>query len=105
MKDTYDHLLTEYSETGSGLLMMWFTHLTQCFKPNEDISAHVNGFQEAFHHLAHADFPIPEAVAAAILLSTLPSNPEDPKNWIGFIGRIQVTKTTKLTSVINSILE
>ena len=40
-------LETEYSQTGSGSLMLWFRRLTRQLRPGGDVSAHVSGFQEA----------------------------------------------------------
>ena len=68
--------------------------------------AHVSGFQEAIRHLANADFQIPSYIAATILLSTLPSDPNDPTSWNNHVSGIKIDKNvTTLSSVIARILE
>ena len=63
-------------------------------------------FQEAIRYLANAEFNIPGYIAAAILLSTLPSDPGDPHSWNQHVAGIKIDKnTTNLSSVINGILE
>src|ERR1700688_1706927 len=64
------------------------------------------GFQEAIRYLANAEFNIPGYIAAAILLSTLPSNPGDPHSWNQHVAGVKINKdTTTLSSVVNGILE
>ena len=71
-----------------------------------DVSTHVTGFQEAICYLANAEFNIPGYIAAAILLSTLPSDPRDPHSWNQHIIGVKIDKnTTTLSSVVNGILE
>jgi len=79
---------SEYSQVGSGSIMYWFSRLTRHMSSGGDISAHITGFQEATRYLANAKFIIPESVMAAILLSTLPSDPKDPESWDYFIKGI-----------------
>ena len=56
--------------------------------------------------LANTEFEIPGYIAAAILLSTLPSNPGDPHSWNQHVTSVKIDKTTTtLSSVINGILE
>lgn len=99
-------LAEEFSQTGSGSVMLWFRRLVRPFAAGGDISQHVNGFTEAIRYLAKADFEIPQPIAAAILLSTLPSDPKDPESWNAFVGGYKIEKTkTTLTSVVNAILE
>jgi len=74
-KESWDMFASEYSQTGSGSIMLWFRRLTKQLSSGGDISAHVTGFQEAIRYLANAEFEIPGYIAAAILLSTLPSDP------------------------------
>src|ERR1700677_3299154 len=64
------------------------------------------GFQEAICYLANAEFNIPGYIAAAILLSTLPSDPRDPHSWNQHIASVKIDKdTTTLSSVVKGILE
>ena len=64
------------------------------------------GFQEAIHYLANTEFNIPGYIAAAILLSTLPSDPGDPHSWNQHVAGVKINKdTTTLSSVVNGILE
>lgn len=99
-------LETEFSQTGSGSIMMWFRRLTRQLQPGGDVSAHVTGFQEAIRYLAKADFEIPGFIASAILLASLPSNPNDPHSWNNHVAGVKIDKkTTTLPSVISGILE
>jgi hypothetical protein len=75
--ESWNMFASEYSQTGSGSIMLWFRRLTKQLSPGSDVSAHVTGFQEAIRYLANAEFEIPGYIAAAILLSTLPSDPQD----------------------------
>ena len=105
-KEAWTLLETEYSQTGLGSLMLWFRQLTRQLNPSGDISAHVSGFQEAIHHLANANFQIPSYIAAAILLSTLPSDPNDPASWNNHVSGIKINKNiTTLSSTIAGILK
>lgn len=97
---------TEFSQTGSGSVMLWFRRLTKPFAAGEDVAEHVKSFQQAIRYLATASFDIPGPIAAAILLSTLPSDPNDPGSWNNFISGIKIDqKTTTLAAVVNAILE
>ena len=80
-KESWDIFASEFSQTGSGSIMLWFRRLTKQLPSGSDVSAHVTSFQEAIHYLANAEFKIPGYIAAAILLSTLPSDPQDPASW------------------------
>src|SRR5882762_7004511 len=105
-KESWDMFASEYSQTGSGSIMLWFRRLTKQLSSGGDISAHVTGFQEAIRYLANAEFEIPGYIAAAILLSTLPSDPGDPHSWNQHVTGIKINKkSTTLSSVINGILE
>jgi hypothetical protein len=105
-REAWDLFASEYSQIGSGSIMYWFARLTQHMPSGRNVSAHINDYQEAIHYLANANFSIPEYVAAAILLSTLPKDPKDPKSWDYFIKGVKIDKnTTTLSSVINQILE
>ncbi|EPQ49819.1 hypothetical protein GLOTRDRAFT_134575 [Gloeophyllum trabeum ATCC 11539] len=70
-----------------------------------DPAAHVTSYQEAVSHLATTGFDIPAFVTAAILLSTLPSEPGDPDSWNQFVAGIKINKTTTLSTIVNAILE
>ena len=71
-----------------------------------NVSTHVTSFQEAIHYLANTEFEIPGYIAAAILLSTLPSDPQDPASWNNHVAGMKIDKsTTTLSSVINGILK
>jgi hypothetical protein len=66
----------------------------------------LNDYQEAIRYLPNANFSIPEPISAAILLSTLLSDPKDPESWDYFIKGVKIDQTTTtLSSVINQILE
>ena len=105
-KEAWDTFKSEYSQTGSGSVMLWFRRLTKQFVPGSDIAAHVTSFQEATRHLANAGFIIPEPISAAILLSTLPADPKDPDSWNNHVAGVRINmQTTTLSSVINGILE
>src|SRR5882724_4329012 len=105
-KESWDVFASEFSQTGSGSIMLWFRHLTKQVPTGSDISAHVTSFQEAICYLANAEFKIPGYIAAAILLSTLPSDPQDPASWNNHVAGVKIDKSiTTLSSVINGILE
>ena len=105
-KESWDIFASEFSQTGSGSIMLWFRRLTKQLPAGSDISAHVTSFQKAIHYLANAEFEIPGYIAAAILLSTLPSDPQDPASWNNHVAGMKINKsTTTLSSVINGILE
>ena len=104
--EAWNLLETEYSQTGSGSLMLWFRRLTRQLSPSGDVLAHVSGFQEAIQHLTNANFQIPSYIAAAILLSMLLSDPRDPTSWNDFVLAIKIDlTTTTLLSVISGILK
>src|ERR1700722_4882615 len=105
-KELWDIFLSEYSQTGSGSIMFWFRRLTKQLPSSGDVSTHVMGFQEAIRYLANAEFNIPGYITAAILLSTLPSDPADPHSWNQHVAGVKIDKnTTTLSSVVNGILE
>jgi hypothetical protein len=106
-KAAWDLFVSEYSQIGSGSIMYWFARLTRHMIVGGDVSAHINDYQEAIRYLANANFSIPEPISAAILLSTLPSDPKDPESWDYFIKGVKIDQlaTTTLSSVINQILE
>ena len=102
----WDLLAAEFGQTGSGSLMLWFHHLTKQFPLSGNIPTHIISFQEAVCYLANAEFEIPNYITAAILLSTLPSDPNKPSNWNNFISGIKIDKVMMtLSSVISAILE
>src|ERR1700759_4582589 len=104
--ESWNMLATEYSQPGSGSIMLWFRRLTKQLSPAGDVSTHVTAFQEAIRHLANAEFDIPGYIAAAILLSTLPSDPQDPHSRNNHVAGVKIDKsTTTLSSVINGILK
>jgi gag-polypeptide of LTR copia-type len=105
-KESWNVFASEFSQTGSGSIMLWFRRLTKQLPTSSDISTHVTSFQEAIHYLGNTEFKIPGYIAAAILLSTLPSDPQDPASWNNHITGVKINKsTTTLSSVINGILE
>ena len=102
----WDTFKSEYSQTGSGSVMLWFRRLTKQLSSGSDVAAHVTSFQEATCHLANTGFIIPEPISAAILLSTLPTDPKDPESWNNHVAGVRIDlQTTTLSSVINGILE
>ena len=104
-KESWDTFLSEFSQTGSGSIMLWFRRLTKQLPSGGDVVTHVTGFQEAICYLMNAEFNIPGYIAAAILLSTLPSNPGDPHSWNQHVAGVKIDKnTTTLSSVVNGIL-
>src|ERR1700683_3948387 len=106
VKESWDVFATEFSQTGSGSIMLCFRRLTKQLPSSSDISAHVTGFQEAICYLVNTEFNIPGYIAAAILLSTLPSDPRDPHSWNQHVTSVKIDKnTTTLSSVINGILK
>jgi len=105
-KESWDMFMSEYSQTGSGSIMLWFKRPAKQLSSGGDISAHVTSFQEAICYLANAKFEIPGYIAAVILLSTLPSDPRDPHSWNQHVAGIKINKkSTTLSSVINGILK
>jgi hypothetical protein len=67
-KELWDTFLSEFSQTGSGSIMLWFRRLTKQLPSGGDVSTHITGLQEAIRYLANAEFNIPGYIAAAILL-------------------------------------
>src|SRR6202050_3842441 len=105
-KESWDIFLSEFSQTGSGSIMLWFRCLTKQLPSGSDVSTHVMGFQEAIRYLANTEFNIPGYITAAILLSTLPSDPGDPHSWNQHVAGVKIDKdTTTLSSVVNGILK
>ena len=100
----WDLLTAEFGQTSSGSLMLWFHHLTKQLPLGGDVPTHITGFQEAVHHLVNAKFKILNYVTATILLSTLPSDPGEPRNWNNnFISGIKIDKVTMtLSSIISA---
>src|SRR6202050_910150 len=105
-KESWDIFLSEFSQTSSGSIMLWFRRLTKQLPSSGDVSAHIMGFQEAIRYLANTEFNIPGYITAAILLSTLPSDPGDPHSRNQHVAGVKINKdTTTLSSVVNSILK
>src|ERR1700683_4438818 len=50
-KELWDTFLSEFSQTGSGSIMLWFRHLTKQLPSGSDVSTHDMGFQEPFCYL------------------------------------------------------
>jgi hypothetical protein len=70
-------------------------HAKESWDPaGSDISTHVTSFQEAIRYLANAEFEIPGYIAAAILLSTLQSDPQDPASWNNHVAGVKIDKST-----------
>jgi hypothetical protein len=80
-KESWNVFVSEFSQTGSGSIMLWFKQSTKQLPSNNNISTHVTSFQKAICYLVNAEFEIPGYITAAILLSTLPSDPRDPHSW------------------------
>src|ERR1700683_5356996 len=103
-KELWDTFLSEFSQTSSGSIMLWFRRHTKQLPSGGDVSAHLMGFQEAIRYLANTEFNIPGYITAAILLSTLPSDPGDPHSRNQHVAGVKINKdTTTLSSVINGI--
>ena len=47
VSEIWEYLKMEYSQTGSGSVMMWFHSLTEHLSSNDEIPDHINHFQEA----------------------------------------------------------
>ena len=106
LKEAWTLLETEYSQTGSGSLILWFRQLTRQLSPGGDVLAHVSGFQEAIHHHTNADFQIPSYIITAIYLSMLPSDPNNSASWNNHVSGVKINKNvTTFSSVIARILE
>src|SRR6202453_5087635 len=58
-KELWDIFPSEFSQTGSGSIMLWFRRLTKQLPSGGDVSTHVMGFQEAICYLANTEFNIP----------------------------------------------
>src|SRR5258705_1896030 len=58
-KESWDLFASEFSQTGSGSIMLWFRRLTKQLPSGSDVSTHVTSFQEAIRYLANAEFEIP----------------------------------------------
>src|SRR6202453_2207240 len=95
-KESWDIFLSEFSQTGSRSIMLWFRRLTKQLPSGGDVSTHVMGFQEAIRYLTNAEFNIPGYIAAAILLSTLPSDPGNPHSWNQHVAGIKINKDTRV---------
>jgi hypothetical protein len=105
-KESWDIFATEFSQTGSGFIMLWFRQLTKQLPSGGNVFLHVTSFQEAIRYLMNAEFNIPGYITAAILLSTLPSDPADPHSWNPHVAGIKINRnTTTLSSVVNDILK
>lgn len=104
-KEVWDFLAEEYSQASSSSVVDWFSRLTRRMPPGGSVSDHIARFQKAVCYLANVGFVLPESTAAAILLSTLPSDTGDPESWGHFIKGIKLSKTTTLSTVVTQILE
>jgi hypothetical protein len=98
-KESWGTFLTEFCQTGSGSIMLWFRRLTKQLPSGGDVSTHVTGCQEAIRYLANAKFNIPGHITAAILLSTLPSDPGDPHSWNQHVAGVKIDKNTTTLSL------
>jgi hypothetical protein len=67
-KESWDLFTSEFSQTDSGLIMLWFRRLTKWLPSGGDVSAQVTSFQEAIRYLVNTEFEIPGYIAATILL-------------------------------------
>ncbi len=74
-------------------------------KLGSDISEHIMHFQEALQHLMVAGWDIPEHIAACILLSTLPHDPNEADSWNGIVRQIKIDKDSTTSSTINVLLD
>jgi hypothetical protein len=94
-KESWDMFASKYSQTGSGLIMVQATD-----------QATLLWWQYLHMLLASRKLSTTGYIAAAILLSTLPSDPGDPHFWNQHVAGIKINKkSTTLSSVINGILE
>ena len=61
--------------------------------PDENVSDRITSFQETVCYVANTDFVIPKSTTTtiAILFSTLPSDPKNPKSWDHSIKSIKLS--------------
>jgi hypothetical protein len=105
-KEAWDALATEFSQSGTGSVMLWFRRLVKPYTLDDSLPKHITEFQEAVKQLQLTSFEIPDHITAAIRLCTLPSNPHDPDLWYQHIQGIQIVKDkTTLVSVAQGILD
>ncbi|KAF9020288.1 hypothetical protein BDZ89DRAFT_1116434 [Hymenopellis radicata] len=97
-------LRNEYGQRGSGSLMIQFKQLTRPYKSGDDLETHISSFQTAIHNIATAGFDIPQLFAAAILITTLPSEPDSPETWYQFVSGFKFTRKTTLSTTVSQIL-
>ena len=103
--EIWDTFKSEFGQTGTGSVILWFRRLATQLPSGGDISAHITGFQEAIRYLQNAGFTMPEYISASFLLSTLPADPKDPESWHHYVAGVKIDDKTTLTSTINGILE
>jgi hypothetical protein len=48
-KEAWDKFKSEYSQTGSGSIMLWFRRLTKQLPSGTDVVTHITSFQDAMH--------------------------------------------------------
>ncbi len=96
---------SQMSQKGSGSILLWFHQLTHSINLGSDISEHITHFQKALQHLMVAGWDIPEHIAACILLSTLPHDPNEADSWDGMVRQIKIDKDSTTSSTINVLLD
>ena len=66
----WEYLVAEFGQGADS--MYWCSRLTRHTESGGDVSAHLDAYQEALEHLAHADLAIPDWLTSALFLSPLP---------------------------------
>jgi gag-polypeptide of LTR copia-type len=95
----------QYKQVGMGSVIIWTRAMIKLYQNGNDIAKHINDFKAARRNLVKAEFDIPDHIAVAMLVSTLPSDPGDPFSWNGYISSLKLTKTATFDTTVNGILE
>jgi hypothetical protein len=95
----------QYHQIGMGSVIIWMCVMLKPYQAGQDITEHINTFKVAQHNLANAEFDIPDHIAAAMLVSTLPSDPAYSLSWNSYISSLKLVKTTTFNTTVNGILE
>lgn len=86
--DSWNRLYMAYGPKGSGSIMTQFRRLTHPLPVSHNLKtleSHLEGFEAALVNLRQAGYDIDKGFASAILVTTLPYNPNDNQSWYNWI--------------------
>lgn len=106
--DSWNRLYMAYGPKGSGSIMTQFRRLTHPLPVSHNLKtleSHLEGFEAALVNLRQAGYDIDEGFASAILVTTLPYDPNDNQSWYNWIQKFTLVQGhTMVASTASDIL-